>query len=184
MHILKRHARRQELDRERMESELRRERSTLEKRIDLRNAELQSEVAVRQRAEQLNRGRNQLLEMLAREEPAQDIFRTMVDVIAKDRSRWCCALHLLKPGKLHLEASSGLPVSLMRNLQQLDVDMTYAPEAVALKERRTQILEDLTQDLKPWTSLLHANKIQSLWSTPTFPPDRTTPHPLPLYSLL
>jgi hypothetical protein len=102
MHILKRDARRQELDRERMESELRRERSTLEKRIDLRTAELQSEVAVRQRAEQLNRGRNQLLEMLAREEPEQDIFRTMVDIIAKDRSRWCCALHLLKRGKLHL----------------------------------------------------------------------------------
>ncbi len=184
VNILKRDARRQTLRREAMEAELRRERALLETHIEARTAELQAEVAVRMRFEQLHRGRNRMLEMLAREEPAKNIFDALVDVVAKDRTRWCCALHLVEAGDLRLEASCGLPVSLLRNLQQLATDMADAPEAMALRERTTQALEDLAQERRPWPHLLHASGIQSLWTTPIFAPDGTPLGTLTVYSLL
>jgi diguanylate cyclase (GGDEF)-like protein len=182
--VIRRDARRQTSDRERMEDELRRAHNTLEKRIESRTAQLQNEVAERQRAEQLNRGRNELLEMLAQEEPAQKIFQSLTDVIAKDRSRWCCALHLVRNGELYMESSSGLPSSLLRNLKQLNVNMADAPEAIALRERKQQVIEDLPRERKPWPQLLFASGIQSLWSMPIFAPDTTPLGTLTIYSLL
>ncbi len=182
--MIRRDARRQAADRQRMEDELRRAHGTLEKRIEDRTAQLQTEVAERQRAEQLNRGRNQLLEMLAQEEPPQKIFQALNDVIAKDRSRWCCALHLVREGDLHMESSSGLPANLLRSLKQLDVTMADAPEALALRERKPQVIEDLPRERKPWPQLLFANGIQSLWSIPIFAPDGSPLGTLTIYSLL
>ena len=182
--MIRRDARRQGAGRQQMEDELRRAHSTLERRIEDRTAELQTEVTERQRAEQLNRGRNQLLEMLAQEEPPQKIFQALTDVITKDRSRWCCALHLVRDGGLQMESSSGLPANLLRSLKQLDVTMTDAPEAIALRERAPQVIEDLPRERKPWPQLLFANGILSLWSIPIFAPDGSPLGTLTIYSLL
>ena len=177
-------ARRQAADRQQMEDELRRAHGTLERRIEDRTAELRTEVKERQRAEQLNRGRNELLEMLAQEEPPHKIFQALADVIARDRSRWCCALHLVRDGELQMESSSGLPANLLRSLKQLDVAMADAPEAIALRERKPQAIEELPRERKPWPQLLFANGIQSLWSIPIFAPDSSPLGTLTIYSLL
>lgn len=182
--VIRRDARRQAAARQTMEDELRRAHGALEKRIEVRTAELQTEVTERQRAEQVNRGRNQILEMLFQEEPPHKIFQALTDVIAKDRSRWCCALHLIRDEGLHMESSSGLPANLLRSLQQLDVNMADAPEALALRERKPQVIEDLPRERKPWPQLLFANGIQSLWSTPIIAADGTPLGVLTIYSLL
>jgi diguanylate cyclase (GGDEF)-like protein len=181
---LKRDRQRQILQKQSMELVLSQERNALEKRIASRTAELQAEIAERSRAEQLNRGRSMLLEMLAREEPAHEIFRTLVDVIAKDRSRWCCVLHLVRMGELQIEASSGLPTKLMRSLQQTQLSMAETPEARALRMRQALVVEDISRERQPWTQLFYANGVQSLWTTPMFAGDGTPLGTLTIYSLL
>ncbi len=88
---LKREMRLQVAHRTKIELELRQERSSLENRIEARTAELQSEIKERMRVEPLNRGRNQVLEMLARDEPTEEILRVLVEVLAGHRSTWACA---------------------------------------------------------------------------------------------
>ena len=167
-----------------IEVELRQERSSLENRIEARTAELQSEVKERMRVEHLNRGRNQVLEMLARDEPTEEIFRVLVEVLARHRSTWASALHLLEDGTLHLKASTDLPEKLVRNLQQLSSGMAGVPELEALGKDKALILCDLAADRKPWTELLRANGIQSLWSAPFFGPDKSPLGTLTIYTLL
>jgi diguanylate cyclase (GGDEF)-like protein len=147
-------------------------------------AELQSEVKERMRVEQLNRGRNQVLEMLARDEPTEEIFHVLVEVLARHRSIWACALHLLEDGTLHLKASADVPEKLIRNLRQLSAGMAGVPELEALSQTKALILDDLAAERKPWTELLRANGIQSLWSAPFFGPDKNPLGTLTIYALL
>jgi diguanylate cyclase (GGDEF)-like protein len=181
---LKREMRLQVAYRMKIELELRQERSSLENRIETRTAELQSEVRERMRVEQLNRGRNQVLEMLARDEPTEEIFRVLVEVLARHRSTWACAFHLLEDGTLCLKASVNVPEKLIRNLQQLSAGMAGVPELEALSQSKSLILGDLAADRKPWTELLRANGIQSLWSAPFFGPDKNPLGTLTIYTLL
>lgn len=170
--------------RTKIEGELRRERNSLEHRIQARTAELQSEVKERLRIEQLNRGRNQILEMLARDEPTAEIFRTLVDVLARHRSVWTCAIHLLENDALELKASADLPDKLERNLQRLAIGSAGVPELGALSSGKALVLENLAADRKPWTELLRANGIQSVWSVPFFAPDKSVLGTLTIYARL
>jgi C4-dicarboxylate-specific signal transduction histidine kinase len=131
---LKREMRLQVSHRMKIEMELRQERSSLESRIQTRTAELQSDVKERMRVEQLNRGRN---------------LHVLVDVLARHRSIWACALHLLEDGTLHLKASADVPEKLIRNLQGLSAEMEGVPELEALSQTKALILDDLAAERKP-----------------------------------
>jgi diguanylate cyclase (GGDEF)-like protein len=181
---IRQNSRRQVLERRRTEEELRQERTSLERRIESRTAELKSEVQERLRAEQLNRGRNQLLEMLARDEPTQHIFQVLVDILAHHRTVWGCALHLVDSDQLVLAASSDLRLRLVRHLEQLAPDQYDAPEAAALARREIVISDNLEQHRKPWTELLRANGVQAVWSAPFFTADRSPLGTLTIYSRL
>jgi diguanylate cyclase (GGDEF)-like protein len=167
-----------------IEGELRREQNSLEHRIQTRTAELQSEVKERLRVEQLNRGRNQVLEMLARDEPTDEIFRVLVEVLARHRSIWTCALHLLENETLQLKASADVPDKLVRNLRQFSLGVLGVPELGALSQSRTLIIENLAAERKPWTELLRANGIESVWSAPFFGPNKNPLGTLTIYTRL
>jgi diguanylate cyclase (GGDEF)-like protein len=182
--VFKRRAALQDQQHASIEGELRRERNSLEQRIEARTAELRSEIVERHRAQQLNLGRNRLLEMLTREEPVDSVLNTLVEVVATDRSSFCCALHLIESDALVMKASHGMPTSLLRSLKQLTIDMTDCPEARALRDHAPQVLSDLTKERKPWPHLLNAHGVQSLWSVPIYAAEGSPLGTLTIYSLL
>ncbi len=181
---LYRQLRREELARFSMESELAAERAALEKRVQARTSALETEVKERQRAERLNRGRNRMLEMVARNEPIADIFKVLAESVAEFRSTWICEVHSLSFGSLKLVASSGLNDKLKQHLRSISTTFSDAPESVALASGKPYVVEDLGAVHKPWSELLRANGLLSVWSAPFFASDSDALGTLSVYTLL
>ncbi len=181
---LYRRLRREELARFQMESELAAERSALEKRVRARTSALEAEVKERQRAELLNRGRNRTLEMVARNESITDIFNVLAETVTQFRSTWICEIHSFSSGSLKLVASSGLSDKLKQHLRSISAGFSDAPESVALTCGEPYLVEDLGAIHKPWSELLRANGLLSVWSAPFFASDSTALGTLSVYALL
>ncbi len=181
---LYRQLRREELARFQMESELAAERAALEKRVQARTSALEAEVKERQRAERVNRGRNRMLEMVARNEPISDIFKVLAETVAEFRSTWICEVHSLSSGSLKLVASSGFNDKLKQHLRSISTTFSDAPESVALTSGEPYLVEDLGAVRKPWSELLRANGLLSVWSAPFFASDSDTLGTVSVYTLL
>jgi diguanylate cyclase (GGDEF)-like protein len=181
---LHRQMRKDEQARFAVEAELAAERRALEERVLERTQVLEAESRVMQRSERLNRGRNRVLEMLARNEPSLNMLKALVDTVAEFRSTWLCAIHVLDGGWLKLMASSGIKDKLAHHLRSISVDFTDAPESAALAAGRLWLVEELSQEHKPWPELLLANSLQSVWSAPFFAPGSTPLGTLTVYTLL
>jgi diguanylate cyclase (GGDEF)-like protein len=181
---LYRHLRREELARFQVETELHAERKALEQRVKIRTAALESEVRERQRVERLNRGRNRILEKLARNEPVNDILQELADTLAEYRSTWACVVHTLDAGQLKLAASAGLAEKVKLHLRSINADFSGAPESAALASGKPYVIEDLGAEHRTWSELLRANGLLSVWSTPFFAPDACALGTITLYTLL
>lgn len=155
---------------EHAERELDRERRALERRVEERTRELRQEVEERRRAEELNRGHKQVLEMLASpdEQKTEDILRHLTATIAAQRRIWECSLHLLDSDgtTLRLVASSEVGEKLKRYLLNIGANFPDAPESRACESGKTYIVEKMTDIRRPWSELLVANGIFSAWSVP------------------
>lgn len=169
LHI-RRRAGREAQAKEEAERALDRERRALEKRVEDRTRELRQEVEERRRAEELNRGQKQVLEMLASPEaqPTEEILRHLTATIASQRRSWECALHLLDgDGKtLRLVASSEVSDRLEHYLATIARDFPDAPESKACTLGEMYIVEKMTDVRRPWSEFLVANGILSAWSVP------------------
>lgn len=156
--------------REEAEVTLERERHTLEKRVEDRTRELVEEVEERRRAEELNRGQKQVLEMLATSEDVQtgDILQHLTATVAAQRRSWECSLHLVDPrGKiLELAASSEVNERLKRYLENIGADFPDAPESCACASGQTHVVAEMSEVRRPWSELLVANGVCSAWSVP------------------
>ncbi len=181
---LQRHLRRQDRIRFLMESELNRERAALEARVQTRTSALEEEVKERQRAERLNRGRNRMLEMLARNEPVLEIMKVLAETVAEFRRTWTCAVHSLDSGSLKLMASSGLSDKMKQHLRSISTSFAGAPESVAMVTGAPYQIEDLGAEHLPWSELLRANGLLSVWSAPFFASDSAALGTLSVYTLL
>jgi len=181
---LHRHLRRQDRVRFLMESELNRERAALEERVKARTSDLEAEVKERQRAERLNRGRNRMLEMVARNEPVSEIIEVLTETVAESRRTWTCAVHSLDSGSLKLMASSGLSDKMKRHLRSISASFAGAPESIATMTGAPCLIEDLGAEHLPWSELLRANGLLSVWSAPFFASDSVVLGTLSVYTLL
>ncbi len=84
------------------------ERLALERRVEERTAELRQEVDERRRAEEMNRGQKQVLEMLAApgDLKTEDILRHLTETVASQNENWRCSLHLAG-GRQRISAARG-----------------------------------------------------------------------------
>ena len=168
---LYRRLRKEELARFGIESELAAERRDLEKNVQARTAALEAEVKERQRAERLNSGRNHALEMLTRNEDSADILQVLANTVAEYRSTWLCAFHSLESGSLKLVASSGLNEKLIKHFRSISADFVGAPESVAMASGKPHVILDLGAERRPWSELLRAIGLLSVWSAPFYAPN-------------
>ena len=176
--------RKHEQARSRVEAELDAERQALEERVLERTRTIQAESRAMQRSESLNRGRNRVIEMLARNEPSLNMLKVLADTVAESRSTWLCAIHVLDGGSLKLMASSGIKDKLAHHLRSISIDFTDAPESAALAAGRLWLVGDLSLERKHWPELLRANSLQSVWSAPFLAPGSTPLGTLTVYTLL
>jgi diguanylate cyclase (GGDEF)-like protein len=178
------HLRKEEVARFLMESELTAERSALEKRVQARTSALEAEVKERQRAELLNRGRNRMLEMVARNEPISETFKVLAQTVTEFRTTWACAAHSHDAGSLKLMASCGLSDKMKQHLRSISTGFSGAPESAALASGEPYFVEDLGAVHRPWSELLRANGLLSVWSAPFFASGADALGTLSVYSLL
>jgi diguanylate cyclase (GGDEF)-like protein len=156
----------------------------LEQTIRERTAELREEIEERHRADLLNRGRNRVLEMLAKNESLHATLKVLVATVTEQRSIWGAGLHQVEGDALLLRASVGVPEMLMDHLQRIRADFKDAPEAAALQQGRAYTIEDTTQARTPWCQLLAANGICSAWAVPFFAPNGEPVGVMTIYSRL
>jgi len=181
---LYRHLRHEELARFRIESELSAERRALEQRVRTRTAALETEVKERQRVERMNRGRNHILLMVARNEPFTAILQVLAETLAEYQSTWACAVHTLEAGQLKLAASAGLNDKVKLHLGFLSTDHLGAPESQALAFGKPFLIEDLGEEHRTWSELLRANGLLSVWSAPFMASDGCALGTITIYTLL
>jgi diguanylate cyclase (GGDEF)-like protein len=151
-----------------VEQTLRLETQGLEECIRDRTSELRAEVEERKRADQLNRGRNQVLEMLARNEDLSVCLDALLATLTEQRSMWSGAIHLLEGDTLVLHAAAGIPDVLMDHLERVEITFPDAPEACAIVDGADHLMTDTTAHGTPWGELMASNGIVSAYSVPFF----------------
>ncbi len=104
--------------------------------------------------------------------------------MAEFQSTWTCAVHSLAPGSLKLTASSRLNDKIKQHLKSISTSFAGAPESTALTSGQPYLVEDLGAVRTPWSELLRANGLQSVWSAPFFASDSAPLGTLSVYTLL
>ena len=146
------------------------ERVALERRVEERTHELRQEVDERRRAEELNRGQKQVLELLAApgDLKTEDILRRLAETVAFQNENWRCSLHLPGHGRetLRLAATSEVDNNLKSYLEAVGVNFPDAPVSQACVSGQVQIVKELSEVRQPWSELLAASGIFSVASVP------------------
>lgn len=144
----------------------------LERRVEERTRALRQEIEDRSRAEHLNRGHKQVLEMLAEpgELETEDILRYLSETVASRNQGWQCAVHrVVQRGKPPIfAASSEVSDRVKRYLKEVGNTFTDTPECRASASGEIEIAEHLTEVGLPWCEELVASGIFSAWSIPFF----------------
>lgn len=144
----------------------------LERRVEERTRELRQEIEDRRLIEHLNRGQKQILEMLA--DPGDlktgDILQSLAETVASRNQVWECAIHLVEPANktLTFAASSEVNGRVKNYLQDVSNGLVDTPECEACNFGSETLVERLTEVGEPWSELLVANGIFSVWSIPVY----------------
>ena len=152
-------------DRERCALEL-----ALERRVEERTRELRQEIEERKHLEQLQRSQCRILEMLSApgDLKAEEILRFLAEGAASRNQSWSAAVHLLdRSGKtLQLAACSEVPEQLKNYFEAVASSFADCPECQASASGEMHIIEQVGEIGLPWSDLLAASGIHSVWSIP------------------
>ena len=145
---------------------LRGETRGLEKCIEERTAELLAEVEVRRKAELLNWGRNQVLELLAKNEDLTVILNALLTTLTTQLPSSFAAIHRVEGDTLVLCAAVGVPEMLTQHIETIGTDFVDASESSALREGAFSLMAALVRT--PWSQLMGAHAVHSSWSLPFY----------------
>jgi len=152
------------------ENALASERSAAERRIEDRTSELRQEVEERRRAEELNRGQKQVLEMLAApgDLKTEDILQHLVETVAAQNEGWLCSVHLTERGgrTMRLAGCSRVNDTLKGYLETVGSEFQDAPEIQACLSGQPRIVAQLSDVRRTWSELLTANGVLSACCIP------------------
>jgi diguanylate cyclase (GGDEF)-like protein len=122
------------------EAELLAERAALERRVQERTTELRTEIEERKRIESFDRSRNQLLEMVAQNEPVAEILKRLADALEEHRPQCTAVIWLVGDSA----ASSICRGSLESKVRQLSpAALQESPMAIAERDKKVVIMADL-----------------------------------------
>ena len=144
----------------------------LERRVEERTRELRQEIEDRRVVEHLNRGQKQILEMLADpgELTTEDILRYLAETVASRNQGWECAIHLVEQANKMptFVASSDVHPRVKNYFQEVGTGFLNSPECRACNFGSETLVEHLTEVGEPWSELLVANGLFSVWSIPFY----------------
>ena len=98
---------------------------------------VQRETTHRKQAEDLERDRNRVLELVARNEPLEAVLGALAQMVERQCPDLRCSVLLLREGQLAPVAGAKLPVEALRALQQLEAS---APEGTSPRNRYRELL--------------------------------------------
>ncbi|HZB87988.1 MAG TPA: EAL domain-containing protein [Terracidiphilus sp.] len=142
----------------------------LERRVEQRTRELRQEIDERLQAEHLNRGQKRILEMLA--DPGdlttEEILHALAATVASRDHGWECSIFLVEQRgrQINLAASSDVNEALAGYLRDVGGDYPDTSECQAALSGELHIVERMNEVGLPWSQLLAANGIFSVWSVP------------------
>lgn len=84
----------------------------------LRVRGLMVDISDHKRSVRLERERNQILELVARNAPLEDVLSRICELVTSQFQRSGCAISTLRPGGLELLASHGLPKTVLSTLER------------------------------------------------------------------
>ncbi len=127
---------------------------------------------MRKKAQQHDRSRNKVLELLSLETPLEEILEIIIQDLERDNPEMLCSILLLNEDGNHLccGAAPSLPNALNAHLQSLEVAAGVGCSGSAAYTGERVIVEDLTTH-PYWANareVVEKSRLRSCWSEPLF----------------
>lgn len=123
-----------------------------------------------QLARELDRGKNELLEMAARGRPLQQVLDRLTGVIESQFEGLYCTVMLLEPDGRTVRSGAGprMPPEYLQLLNGLEIGPKVGSCGTAMHDDRTVIVEDIETDelWAPYRALIHPYGFRACWSEP------------------
>ena len=132
------------------------------------HASTQQALAERQQAEELQRDRNRVLELVAKGDPLPDVLKQIALTVERQHPGVVCSVLLLRQGSLYLGAAPSLPDAYVQAIDGLPVGPTAGSCGTACHRAETVIVEDIATDplWEGYRELGLRHGIRACWSVP------------------
>lgn len=127
-------------------------------------------ITVRKESELLESDRNQVLEMVAQNQPLKATLTELVHLIERQRPEMVGSILLVRDGRVYHSAAPSLPLTFTRAVDGLAIAQILGARGLVDYEDDTVIMSDIVTAL-PWNEyheLALNHGLRACWSTPVF----------------
>jgi GAF domain-containing protein len=130
------------------------------------------DISERKKAEALRAGQSRVLEMIATNEPLEDILASLACLMESHAEGMFCSVVLLDDDGLHLRhgAAPSLPESYTKCIDGISIGPQVGSCGTAMYRGEPVIVSDILEDplWENYRELASAHGLRSCWSTPIF----------------